>query len=253
MQATKQRRATVKPSFDAAAANPELAEYYSQKKFEYHFASLCQMTVPAHLDGMRVLDIGCRRGKGAFKLSSRVGNDGHVIGIDWSPEFIAEASQRSERAWRESGLSRNNMEFHVAYPENLSAIGIADNSLDLVFVNSIINLAYDYERAFEELHRVLKPGGLFICETVLASAERDENVRAQAREIGNNVQSAPSKAYYEALLAKLGFDKPEYLNASVVAADAGFKRTYSSPVVPTDEDVVYVAAAGYIRKPDRED
>lgn len=230
--------------------DPEIVEYYSKKIFEYNFSSMCKMSVPMALEGQRVLDIGCRRGKGVFKLSSRVGNTGHVIGIDWSDDFIAEASQRSERAWRESRLLHNNMEFHVAYPEDLARIGIADDSLDLVFVNSVINLAYDYDRAFAEMFRVLKPGGLLICETVLSNAERDETVMSAAREIGNNVQSAPSKRYFEELLAHLGFGAPDYLDATMVAKDAGFKHTYSAPVVETDEEALFVAAVAYIRKPD---
>ena len=165
-------------------------------------------------------------------------------------QLAALRSQRSERAWRESGLSHNNMEFHVAYPEDLARIGIEDDSLDMVFVNSVINLAYDYERAFAEMFRVLKPGGLLICETVLSNAERDETVMSAAREIGNNVQSAPSKRYFEELLAHLGFGAPDYLDATMVAKDVGFKHTYSAPVVETDEEALFVAAVAYIRKPD---
>ena len=235
--------------FPTSEPDPDIAAYYSKKIFEFNFASMCKMSVPMGLTGQRVLDIGCRRGKGVFKLSSRVGNAGHVIGIDWSEEFIAEAQQRSERAWRESGLSHNNMEFHVAYPEDLARIGVTADSLDLVFVNSVINLAYDYARAFAEMFRALKPGGLLICETVLANVERDENVMAAARDIGNNVQSAPSKRYFEELIASLGFEKPDYLDANIVEEDAGFKHSYSAPIVDTGEQVVYVASVAYIRKP----
>ena len=232
----------------ASSADPELAEYYSKAFFEFGFASMCKMSVPLTLEGLSVLDIGCRRGKGVFKLSARVGNSGHVIGIDWNPEFIAEAAQRSERAWIESRLSRNNMEFHVAYPEDLRAAGIEDDSLDLVFVNSVINLAYDYDRAFSEIYRVLKPGGLLICETVLADRKRDPQVVEAARAIGNNVQSAPSKEHFEGLMLKLGFQAPVYLDANVVEADAGFKHTYKAPKVETDEDVVFVASVSHLRK-----
>ncbi len=228
--------------------DPELSAYYSNKIFEYNFASMCKMSVPLRLEGLRVLDIGCRRGKGVFKLSSRVGDTGHVIGIDWSEQHIAEAKQRCERAWRESGLSHNNMEFHVAFPEDLGSAGIADESIDLAFVNSVVNLAYDYDRVFAELHRVLKPGGLLICETVLANAERDETVMAKAREIGNNVQSAPSKAHFDRLVAKLGFQEPVYLDANIVEADAGFKHTHKAPTVESDEQIVYVASVAHLRK-----
>lgn len=232
----------------ATPADSQLADYYSKAFFEFGYASMCKMSVPLNLEGLNVLDIGCRRGKGVFKLSARVGDKGHVIGIDWTPEYIAEATQRSERAWMESGLDHNNMEFHVAYPEDLRPVGIEDDSLDLVFVNSVVNLAYDYDRVFAEIHRVLKPGGLLICETVLANKERDLEVVAEARELGNNIQSAPSKAHFEELVARLGFQTPSYLDAFVVEPDAGFKHTYKAPVAETDEDVVFVASVAHLRK-----
>lgn len=242
------RRATDRICRPVRDSDPALVAYYENAIFEFGFASMCKMSVPLHLKGLRVLDIGCRRGRGVFKLSARVGDAGHVIGIDWSSDFIAEASRRSERAWRESGLTHNNMEFHIAYPEDLGAIGIEDGSLDLVFVNSVINLAYDYDQAFAEMYRALKPGGLLICETVLANAERDTRVQAGARAIGNNVQSAPSKAHFSKLVARLGFQEPVYLDANVVEPDAGFKHTYKAPVIETDENVTYVASVAHLYK-----
>ena len=66
------------------------------------------------LKGKKVLDICCRRGRGVYKLSSLVGNSGEVMGVDWSPSYVEEAKDGMSRAWHESGLLRNNMEFRVA-------------------------------------------------------------------------------------------------------------------------------------------
>ena len=57
-------------------------------------------TTWSDLAGKTVLDIGCRRGKGVFKLSDRVGNAGHVIGVDWVAPYIAEAKELFDKQMR---------------------------------------------------------------------------------------------------------------------------------------------------------
>ena len=47
-------------------------------------------------------DVGCRRGKGVFKISALVGEKGRAIGVDWSATYIAEAKADSERAWQKN-------------------------------------------------------------------------------------------------------------------------------------------------------
>ena len=75
---------------------------------EAHYAELsrdgysgrCEMFLPEDLRGMRVLDLGCRNGKGACKLADRVGPDGFVLGVDPSAACVAraEASAAKRRA-----------------------------------------------------------------------------------------------------------------------------------------------------------
>lgn len=225
-----------------------LATYYREAQFEFGFSSLCKMTLPDNLLGKTVLDVGCRRGKGVFKLSARVGDTGRAIGVDWTPEHIAEATSRMERAWRDSGLARNNMEFHLAYPEDLLSCGIGDGSVDVVFVNSVVNLAFDPACAFIEIARVLRPGGLLVCETVVASAERDLGVVEEARALGNSIQAAMSRPAFERLLADAGFEAPAYGEELPVAPSLGFKHSYRAEVAPSSEDVAFTACVVHARK-----
>lgn len=105
-----------------------------------------------------MLDVACRRGKGCFKFSAKVGGTGRVIGVDWSPSYIAEAIEDSERAWRKNNLKANNMDFKVAYPEDLMEAGIGEGTVDVVYINNVMTLLYDQGKALEEFYRVLKPG-----------------------------------------------------------------------------------------------
>ena len=166
-----------------------LAAYYARLPKEYGFASQCKMTLLGDIRGKRVLDIDCRRGKGVVKLSDHVGPKGHVVGVDPSPEWIGIARSFMEDAWRRNGLPRNNMEYLVAYPEDLRAAGLEDGTFDLVFANSSVNLDCWPEEVFREAFRVLRPGGVLVFDGVLASDDRNEATVRQAREIGNAVQA----------------------------------------------------------------
>ena len=96
---------------------------------------------------------------------------------------------------------------------------------------------------------MLKPGGLLICETILADKERDLEVVAKAREIGNSVQAGRTKEDFFAALAHAGFAEPEIVDEYEVPADQGFKANHSVEVVESDEDVTFSAVALNVRKP----
>lgn len=227
--------------------NEALTSYYSSKKFEYGFASLCKMTLPNNLAGKTILDIGCRRGRGCYKLSDRVGINGHVIGIDWVQSFIDEASSGAPRAIQETGLAANNMEFYLAFPEDLSMAHISDESCDVIFINSVMNLFYDMKQALLECRRVLKPQGLLICETALAEKSRNENIQLQAKEIGNSIQAAPYRNDFEQLLTECGFSQVTYSEEHEVKPSMGFKYSHQVETLEDDPEVTYTACVAHIQ------
>ena len=234
---------------DSSAKRKGVWSYYDGREAEWGFASMSRMTLPG-LKGLRVLDVCCRRGKGVYKLSARVGENGRAIGVDWSEDYIREAKAGMERAWHDNHLKANNMEFHVACPEDLMAGGIGDNSVDAVYINNIMTLVYDTEKTLSEFYRVLKPGGLLICETVFSDKERDEATYQAARELGNSIQAGRTQAEFFEQLAEAGFGEPEIVDELPVEPDTGFKFNRKVPVVPTTEDVKFTAVAINVRKPE---
>lgn len=201
-----------------------LKAYYDQKELEYAFTSDCSMHLPASdLKGKSVLDIGCRRGRGVYKISSMVGNKGFAMGTDWVPVYIEEAKDGIDRAWHDSGLKGNNMEFRVAYPEDLMAASIGTGTFDAVYVNNAITLFYNQEQALREMSRVLKPGGLLIMETVFSSDVHDSEFLDAARDLGNSIQAALTEDQNGEMLTAAGFSEPQVVDDYEVEPNRGYK------------------------------
>lgn len=101
-------------------------------------------------EGEVVLDIGSGAGIDCFIAAERVGASGRVIGVDFTPAMIARARDNA----RAAGAA--NVEFRLGDAETLP---VEDESVDWVISNCVINLAPNKKKVFEEVSRVLKPGG----------------------------------------------------------------------------------------------
>lgn len=101
-------------------------------------------------EGEIVLDLGSGAGFDCFLAASRVGTNGKVIGVDMTPEMVEKARENAEK----NGV--RNVEFRLGEIENLP---VEDNSVDVVISNCVINLSSDKPKVFQEIYRVLKPGG----------------------------------------------------------------------------------------------
>ncbi|MDO9104833.1 MAG: methyltransferase domain-containing protein [Methylovulum sp.] len=126
----------------------------------------CGSPLPPALRGKTVLDLGCGSGRDCYLLSKLVGAHGRVIGVDMTPEQLAVAIRH--RDWHAERFGYANVEFLHGHIENLAAIGIADNSMDAVVSNCVINLSPEKARVLSEVFRVLKPGGELYFSDVFA-------------------------------------------------------------------------------------
>jgi arsenite methyltransferase len=104
--------------------------------------------------GEVVLDLGSGGGFDVFIAGRKVGTAGRAIGVDMTPEMLARARRNTAGYRQETGL--DNVEFRLGEIEHLP---VADNGVDVIISNCVINLSPDKPQVWREMARVLKPGG----------------------------------------------------------------------------------------------
>ncbi|MEW6236214.1 MAG: arsenite methyltransferase [Candidatus Omnitrophota bacterium] len=104
--------------------------------------------------GETVVDLGSGGGFDIFIAGRKVGASGCAIGVDMTPEMLSKARKNIAAYTQQTGLS--NVEFRLGEIEHLP---LADNSVDVLISNCVINLSPDKPQVWREIYRVLKPGG----------------------------------------------------------------------------------------------
>lgn len=143
-----------------------------------------------------VLDLGCGGGFDCFLAAKKVGNKGSVIGVDMTPEMVSKARKNVIDSEFE------NIDIRLGEIENLP---VADNSVDVIMSNCVINLSPNKSRVFSETYRVLKTGGRLAVSDVIASSPIPENVKADLVLHAACISGASTKDEICAMLQSAGF------------------------------------------------
>lgn len=153
--------------------------------------------------GETVLDLGSGAGFDCFLAANQVGETGRVIGVDMTPEMLDKARHNAV----ESG--RTNVEFRLGEIEHLP---VADNIIDAIISNCVINLAPDKEQVFREAYRTLKPGGRVMLSDVVLTAPITAGLRGNLPAYIGCIAGAIPVENYEDGLRRAGFHSVEVLN-----------------------------------------
>lgn len=162
----------------------------------------CGSPLPSAIEGATVLDLGCGAGADCYMASQLVGESGHVIGVDMTDEQLDVARRNIEPHMKNFGYAESNVEFRKGFIEEIPA---EDNSVDVVISNCVINLSDNKQKVFDEIWRVLKPGGEFYIADIVA--DRRVPQRLQSDELLWN-ECLTGAAYIEDLrrvVEKAGF------------------------------------------------
>ncbi|MFB6371759.1 MAG: methyltransferase domain-containing protein, partial [Bradymonadaceae bacterium] len=156
--------------------DPGLLEQLTDEVLETRYG--CGSPIPRLLEGQTVLDLGCGSGADCFIVSQLVGPQGRVIGVDMTEEQIGIARRNIEPHMANFGYEESNVEFHQSTIEDLP---LDDESVDVVISNCVINLTADKQSVFDEIWRVLRPGGEFSISDIVADRRLPDEMRDDAQ------------------------------------------------------------------------
>jgi arsenite methyltransferase len=163
-------------------------------------------------EGEVVLDLGSGGGIDVLLSARRVGPNGKAYGVDMTDEML-ELARRNQRE-----AEVDNVEWLKGTIED---VPLADDSVDVVISNCVINLSADKRRVLHEAARVLRPGGRFAVSDVIADPDMDEATRTDMQQWTGCVAGALTRADFEQALAAAGFEQIEIRETHRVHEHAG--------------------------------
>ncbi len=169
-------------------------------------------------EGEVVLDLGSGAGFDCFIAARKVGGTGKVIGVDMTQAMLEKARENAQKG------SFLNVEFRLGEIENLP---VADNSVDVVISNCVINLSVDKPRVFQEIFRVLKPGGRISVSDMALLRQLPESIRRSVDAYVGCVAGAVLVDEYRRLVEESGFKD---VQASVTGGSSCIRPDTQDPM-----------------------
>lgn len=154
-------------------------------------------------EGDTVLDLGSGAGFDCFLAANKVQKNGKVIGVDMTPEMIEKARENARKG------NYSNVEFRLGEIENLP---VADNSVDVIISNCVINLAPDKKRVFTEAYRVLRPGGRLMVSDIVLLKELPDSIKNSAQAYVACLAGAMMKDRYLDAIDVAGFEQVKVID-----------------------------------------
>ena len=154
------------------------------------------ITLASLQPGQTVLDLGSGAGLDCFFAAKKVGETGHVIGVDMTPEMIERARSSAKR------FDIQNVEFRQGYLEDLP---VENNTVDIIISNCVINLSPDKSKVFGEAFRVLKPGGKLAVSDIVTDGPLPDSIKQSLSAWAGCVAGAIEAEDYMGMMKAVGF------------------------------------------------
>lgn len=148
-------------------------------------------------NGETVLDLGSGGGFDCFLAAAETGESGHVIGIDMTPTMISKARGNAVKG------QYDHVEFRLGEIEHMP---LANDMVDVIISNCVINLSPDKSQVFSEAFRVLKPGGRLAISDVVASTELPDEIREDLALYSGCMAGASQVSELQTILESHGFE-----------------------------------------------
>ena len=199
------------------------------------------ITLASLKPGQTVLDLGSGAGLDCILAAQKVGETGHVIGVDMTPEMIERAQVNAKK------VNLNNIEFRHGYLENLP---VDSSTVDVIISNCVINLSPDKEKVFAEAFRVLAPGGKLAVSDIVTAGPLPEQIKQSLSAWAGCVAGAVEAEEYIGMMKSVGFtdisitpvffdkeiidsalaDFGDIIDLNTISRDAIYKAVYSAKI-----------------------
>ena len=181
--------------------------------------------------GEIVLDLGSGPGLDCFLAANKVGKTGKVIGVDMTPEMIEKARENARKG------SYKNVEFRLGEIENLP---VADNFVNAVISNCVINLVPDKKKVFRETFRVLKPGGRLMISDLVLLKELPDFIKNSVEAYIGCLSGAIMKDDYLNAIKAAGFKEVKIIGETsfpieLMASDSTAKALIEEMKIPMEK------------------
>jgi SAM-dependent methyltransferase len=173
-------------------------------------------------EGETYLDLGSGAGIDCFLAAKKVGKTGKAIGVDMTPEMIHKARQNAESS------NIENVEFRLGEIEHLP---VADNSVDIITSNCVINLSPDKKAVFEDAFRVLKPGGRLMISDIVLVKELPQVILDSIEAYVGCVAGAMLKDDYLGLVKEAGFKDIQIAGETTTSPDMWLNDTLAQSIM----------------------
>ena len=148
--------------------------------------------------GETILDLGSGGGFDCFLAAGETGESGQVIGIDMTPAMVSKARNNAVKG------KYNQVEFRLG---EIEFMPVANDTVDVIISNCVINLSPDKKQVFSEAFRVLKPGGRLAISDVVASTELPDEIRDDLALYSGCMAGASQISELQIILEGHGFEQ----------------------------------------------
>jgi arsenite methyltransferase len=181
--------------------------------------------------GEIVLDLGSGAGFDSFLAAKKVGTQGRVIGVDMTPEMLDKARRNAKKG------KYKNIEFRLGEIENLP---VADNLVNVIISNCVINLAPNKKRVFQEAFRVLASNGRLMVSDIVLLKPLPKSVQKSVEAYAGCIAGAEIKNKYLEIIRQAGFTEVTVLEEKVypleyIISEDAFKGALDQLDITQDE------------------
>jgi ubiquinone/menaquinone biosynthesis C-methylase UbiE len=168
-----------------------------------------------------VVDLGSGAGNDVFVARAIVGEEGKVIGIDFTDEMIIKANFYNDK------LGYKNVEFKLG---DIEALPLDDNFADVIISNCVLNLVPNKQKAFSEIYRVLKKGGHFCVSDIVINGEIPAELKKSAEMYAGCVAGAIQKDEYLKIIKVTGFSNVQIRKTKTIELPEKILKKYLNDI-----------------------